>query len=69
MEGKQTSCPGHIEVAIDKFHTLNDDLPGTQEVVRRVFFKFLRGKPTLTSDEVEKLHIVADLLAAVCQKC
>lgn len=66
MDNAQTAYHSLINEAIDKFHALNEDLPVTQEILRRIFFEALRSNPTmLTSDEVERVQSVADLLAAV----
>jgi hypothetical protein len=55
-----------ISDKINKFYELNDDLVAVQNVTRRVFFEFLRTKPTITTEELDMLWSVADLLADLC---
>lgn len=54
-----------ILAAVQKFYDLNDDLSAAQAVGRRVFFEFLRTKPTLSTDELDILWSVSELLAAL----
>jgi hypothetical protein len=56
----------HILAAAHRFYELNDDLPAVQAIGRRVFFEFLLTKPTLTTDELEAIWSIAELLAALC---
>jgi hypothetical protein len=55
--------PASATRAVDKFYALIDEGHAPTEVTRRVFFEFLRTKPTLSLNETETLWAVADLLA------
>ncbi|WP_161599412.1 hypothetical protein [Hymenobacter nivis] len=46
---------------------MNDDLPALASTTRRMFFEFLRTSPTLSAEEVDHLHALGDLLAALGQ--
>ena len=56
----------HLLTAIQKFYDLNDDMPALLSVSRRVFFEFLRTKPTLTTDDIDRLYSVIDLVNTIC---
>ncbi len=62
----QTSS-SQIVSTVDKFYLLNDDLDATQAVARKMFFEFLRTKPSLSTDEIETIQSFADLLAELCK--
>jgi hypothetical protein len=62
---RKLSPPTHTRCC-PKFYELNDDLPATQAVGRRIFFEFLRTKPTLTTDELEIIWSIAELVAELC---
>ncbi|WP_125916421.1 hypothetical protein [Hymenobacter coccineus] len=62
-----TPLPPSAVVAVEKFLEMNDDLPALSTTTRRMFFEFLRTGPTLTPEEVEHLHALGDLLAALGQ--
>jgi hypothetical protein len=55
-----------ITPAVVKFYELNDDMRAVQAVTNRVFFEFLRTKPSLTESEIDMLWSVAELLGDVC---
>lgn len=48
--------------AVEKFYALTDDAGMPLATMRRVFFEFLGTKPTLSNEEIETIHAVADLL-------
>jgi hypothetical protein len=54
--------------AVSKFFEMNDDLDAIEATNRRVLFEFLRTKPTLSTDEVDNLWAIADLLADLCKE-
>jgi hypothetical protein len=56
----------HLLSAIQKFYDLNDDMPALLSVSRRVFFEFLRTKPTLTTDDIDRIYSVIDLVNTIC---
>lgn len=49
--------------AVDRFYELHDDLEAMRAIHRRVFFEFLRTKPSLTVEEIDNLWAISDLLA------
>jgi len=49
--------------AVTKFLQLNDDMPACEATNRKVFFEALRTGTTLSPNEVEHLHSIADFLA------
>lgn len=48
---------------LDKFYELHDDLEAMRTIYHRVFFEFLRTKPTLTVEEIDNIWAISDLLA------
>jgi hypothetical protein len=54
-----------LHSATEKFIRLNDDFDAVQAVTRRVFFEFLRSKPTLSTEEIEMLHSISELIAEI----
>lgn len=49
--------------ATEKFYFVSEDAQAVREVGRKVFFDYLRTCPQITSNEVEILHSVVNLVA------
>jgi hypothetical protein len=63
-----SSIPLPIQSALAKFYATNENLEVTEDLLRRVFFEYLRSKPNLTTEQAEILETVSDLLTVVLRK-
>ncbi|MDO7877683.1 hypothetical protein Q5H93_23290 [Hymenobacter sp. ASUV-10] len=53
--------------AVEKYYALVDNPYASSTLARRIFFEFLRTGSTLTDDEIQTCHAIADLLAELEQ--
>jgi hypothetical protein len=65
MQPNISSPPNPIQSALTKFFETNEDLEVTEDLLRRIFFEYLRSQPVITTEQAEILEAVADLLKVV----